>query len=588
MTNWLIKSLTVVLLLAAMLLPATAQADEAVRAGCHAGTALVRGVDHPRLPPASAWVCNSVAPGDATAVAWSFFTPADFAASGSASDKSGPSHFVTDIGRFERISLIAMGPEGPLRSRSYGMEDVRHFVNGPKFALPLPDMLDATGLVVAIERPWTHAMVAKARLQAQHGEGDALGWSDDMMLAIAFLIGLLTVPLAYHLAFRRILREGIVLWQIGTQLSLLALVLVSSGLIHHLVSIDLATTCLIASLAMALPALFATGFLVSYLEEDALGETTRKLVMSTAVATVLVAAAFCLPIAAMRAFADTLFLGAPLPLLAAVAYACIEALRAGSRAIRFQIAAWAPFAAGSLLLVASKAGLARFEGAAEQLIYLMIAFHVAVSAYAILYRVDRLRQERERANAKVDALSSLIDLDPLTGIFNRRALEQRFAQLRASGFHALAVVDLDHFKRINDRFGHTTGDRVLQEVAAVLAGDGDAMAFRMGGEEFVVLLRGAQVQQRAEQMRRAITIRIANEIDGIDAPVTASMGLIESPPGGSSTLRHLYSHADRLLYEAKYSGRNRLISERMQVFEPPARERRLNDRRKQARRGAEA
>ncbi|HEX2794950.1 MAG TPA: GGDEF domain-containing protein, partial [Croceicoccus sp.] len=127
-------------------------------------------------------------------------------------------------------------------------------------------------------------------------------------------------------------------------------------------------------------------------------------------------------------------------------------------------------------------------------------------------------------------------------------------------------------------------DRVLQEVAAVLAGDKDAIAFRLGGEEFVVMLRGGQVQERAEQLRRAITIRVANEVAGIDGPVTASMGLIESPPGGACSMRQLYSQADRLLYEAKYSGRNRLISERIQVFQPPSRERRRNDRRADERR----
>lgn len=581
MMGWIRSALAAILLMGWGSVAQVAQAQEPVRASCYAGTGLVPDLDHPRLPPVAQWNCHRGAHIGTPQVAWAFFTPDDFGIA-----ETRPSHFVTDIGRFERISLIVMDAKGPLRARSYTMPDVSQFVNGPKFALPLPDMHGATGLVVAIEKPWSSALTAQARLQARKGGGETLGWSEDAMLSIALLLGLLATPIVYHTVFARILREGFVHWQIATMAALLGFVTVSSGLVHHVVSLGLGATIAL-KMAMLLATPFcAILFLLGYMETDALSEAMRKSLLGMATATLVICGFVTLPIDYLRPVAQPVVIAVQAMMVLTVAMACMAALRAGSHAVRIQIVFWSALLAAGLALSLQESGLAASSGWGGRMLYVAIAANVAVGSFAVIHRIDIMRRERERVNARLDALTNLIDLDALTGIFNRRAFEQRFAELRSDGFHALAVVDLDHFKRVNDRFGHTTGDRVLQEVAAVLASDKDAIAFRMGGEEFVVMLRGSQILQRAEQLRRAISIRVANEVDGIDSPVTASMGLIESPPGGASTMRQLYSQADRLLYEAKYSGRNRMISERIQVFETPSHERRARDRRNTQRRDA--
>ncbi|WP_144097177.1 sensor domain-containing diguanylate cyclase [Croceicoccus sediminis] len=579
MVGWSYRFLAALMLLGTLLMPQSALAAPSVRASCFAATPYVHAVDHPRLPARADWTCNGRSPSGMPPVSWVFFTPDDFARKG-----LEPSHFVTDISRFDRISLIVMDASGPLRSRSYSMEDVSHFVNGPKFALPLPDMQGATGLVVAIERPWAPVMAARASLEVQQQSTDALGWSEDSMLLIALLLGMMLTPLVYHGVFHSILRERYVLWQIASTASVVALITIHSGLIHHIVDLSLATTIEISMLALLVPLIFASGFLLSYCEEEAIPEGLRKLLKSLVIASALVLIVLVLPFAFLRPLTTPAFLFIPIPLTAVAIMAAVAAIRSGRRIAWLQLANWAALSMAFVFNALRGSGIAMSDGWVDAGFFGAITLHVSMCVFAVLYRVDIMRKERERVNARLDALTNLIDLDPLTGIFNRRAFEQRFIELRSDGFHALAVVDLDHFKRINDKFGHSTGDRVLQEVAAVLGGDKDAIGFRMGGEEFVVMLRGSQVQQRAEQLRRAITIRIANEVEGIDGPVTASMGLVESPPGGASSMRQLYSHADRLLYEAKYSGRNRLISERIQIFEPPSRERRMKDRRASERR----
>lgn len=200
----------------------------------------------------------------------------------------------------------------------------------------------------------------------------------------------------------------------------------------------------------------------------------------------------------------------------------------------------------------------------------------ASGAFALSIAYERtasqMRHERDSAKRQARSLGRLAERDALTGLLNRRAIEPRFAELRGAGFCTLAVVDLDHFKRVNDAFGHLRGDDALRAVAAALAPDDDCLAARMGGEEFVLLLRGEGARERVEARRQAIARRVAADVPGLPCVVTASVGLVELPRAGLAQIAfaELYAAADRLLYEAKSGGRNRMVSERLQLFEAAA------------------
>ena len=161
---------------------------------------------------------------------------------------------------------------------------------------------------------------------------------------------------------------------------------------------------------------------------------------------------------------------------------------------------------------------------------------------------------RAEADVRLQAMT-----DELTGLANRRALDLAIAQaLQAGRPFAVAMVDVDHFKRINDDFGHSTGDAVLAEFANRLraAVGPEDLAFRYGGEEFSVLLpqvdlTGAMVV--AEHLRQQVA-RPASA-DGMH-PVTASLGIAAWQPG--DTADTLLRRADRGLYRAKSLGRNRV------------------------------
>lgn len=157
--------------------------------------------------------------------------------------------------------------------------------------------------------------------------------------------------------------------------------------------------------------------------------------------------------------------------------------------------------------------------------------------------------------------------DPLTLLPNRRALGLMFDVVRKhtanSGIAlSIAIIDIDHFKGFNDRWGHGTGDVVLQAVARALETScpPHALVARLGGEEFVVLMPGTTAQMgrlACERMRMAVA-----EMDTGTAPVTISIGLAEVS-AGTATLSEAIAPADIALYEAKAKGRNRT-----QVFEP--------------------
>ncbi len=163
--------------------------------------------------------------------------------------------------------------------------------------------------------------------------------------------------------------------------------------------------------------------------------------------------------------------------------------------------------------------------------------------------------------------------DPLTGLYNRRHFEERLgSELAAAQRHgrpvSLLMVDVDHFKSINDRYGHLAGDEALKMVSFVLRGavrKEDVLA-RYGGEEFVVIARETGLdgaQSLGERIRRAVEkSRCAYQGHALGVTVsigvTVSVGLSEFVSG--RTERELLEAADRALYLAKQAGRNRVVS----------------------------
>jgi diguanylate cyclase (GGDEF)-like protein len=158
--------------------------------------------------------------------------------------------------------------------------------------------------------------------------------------------------------------------------------------------------------------------------------------------------------------------------------------------------------------------------------------------------------------------------DPLTGVSMRRVLEKRLLEVHArcceeGGSMAVILVDLDHFKRINDTHGHPAGDAALIAVSGLLKEmrRGDDLLCRYGGEEFVILLEGSSGREAlaaAERYRQAVEA-LDFKVGETPVPLHLSAGVASFPELYVKTAAELILFADEALYEAKRQGRNRVL-----------------------------
>lgn len=185
-------------------------------------------------------------------------------------------------------------------------------------------------------------------------------------------------------------------------------------------------------------------------------------------------------------------------------------------------------------------------------------------AAILLDRAERAGHALQRSNAELEGLRQELErlavADPLTGTFNRRKFHQVLDRAvsnaeRHDHRFALLMIDIDHFKSINDTYGHQTGDEVLRSVSAQMAKtvrSADQL-FRIGGEEFCLLANVAaeeDIWPLAEKLRTAIA---AYSLPGVGR-VTASIGVAYFREG--DTQESIYARADDAMYEAKRKGRN--------------------------------
>ncbi|MEW6499919.1 MAG: PAS domain S-box protein [Thermodesulfobacteriota bacterium] len=200
-------------------------------------------------------------------------------------------------------------------------------------------------------------------------------------------------------------------------------------------------------------------------------------------------------------------------------------------------------------------------------------------ARGVVWVIDEIT-ERKRAEAQrqqlieelremQEALIAQSIRDPLTGLFNRRYLEEALGkEVSKSRRHNLPIglilFDIDHFKKINDRYGHLAGDMVLRRLGELLRGHirEEDVACRYGGEEFVVLFSGiaeGDALRRAEQLRELVVRELVVETDGqVLRDITISLGVAVRQGKGASGVE-LLAAADEALYRAKNQGRNRVV-----------------------------
>lgn len=282
------------------------------------------------------------------------------------------------------------------------------------------------------------------------------------------------------------------------------------------------------------------------------------------------------------------------PGVLAVVYQAFHAIRRGYRPARLFLAAWTMLLVGTAMYASVSFGLLQKNIVTEYGIQFGSAMEMILLSFALAYRYANLRTENEnvvreanellernvsRRTAELSAaLEQLADAnarlresnrrDVLTGLFNRRHFRDVFEEMLQHAAEtrqpiSLLLIDLDHFKQVNDDFGHLAGDESLRTLARNLndcLASETAVVARFGGEEFVVVLPGVataramEIAERICQQISSMPVRYA----GKDIIMTASIGAYSVPVGLGVTADDVLHRADDALYAAKNAGRNRV------------------------------
>lgn len=373
-------------------------------------------------------------------------------------------------------------------------------------------------------------------------------WSDTL---VGLFTGFVLLPLIYNAGLYVVMRGEFLIWH-SFRAATIVLMTVAAAPAAFGLSFPYATSHMLFIIGQDLGIAVGGLFLVSYVEPGKIGPRLSAALQAIFIPTVLLSIVWLIGFPALRPIRDLNFL----LVLILVITGVFVAVRNGSRAAKFQAVAWTPLfiLAGIQLLGVLLFGreVSQF---AEWLLF-VLGFEIVVSAVGVSNRFIVLKRERDEARASEAALAAIAYQDPLTALPNRRAFEAWFEDPETPTATALAVVDLDRFKIINDTFGHAVGDEVLVATARALSSV-DAFAARIGGEEFALIFCSSDFDQEAERARVAISEEVERHAPQLGEIVTASMGICEL--NADMTLSEALNCADEALYRAKAQGRARMV-----------------------------
>ena len=377
------------------------------------------------------------------------------------------------------------------------------------------------------------------------------------MIPFAIFAGVAFVPILYSFVLFLALGHRMMLLHALSALGLLVYTVSSSSLLLFLFPDTGPWTRTLTSYAsLAVGIAFASFFTGEFIEREYMTDRVRRF-MRAAGWLMLANALFIVTAGPFLPFlARNIYHLAYLAPISALVVSVVTALRRGSLAAWFVLGGWFLSTLSALERILRGLDIYLLPPEADFSLYIGFAFEVVVTACGVALRVFSLRRERDAAKAQERAAQKMAETDGLTGVANRRRFDR---DLAAMGSGTLILIDVDHFKAINDAYGHQLGDDVLHGLGALMARcEGPpwhAIAYRVGGEEFALQLastQSAQVAAFAERLRGLIERELADMTGGIDKAVTVSGGV--AVIAGTDT----YARADRALYASKEAGRNRV------------------------------
>ncbi|MBY8825838.1 GGDEF domain-containing protein [Sphingomonas colocasiae] len=457
----------------------------------------------------------------------------------------------------DRVTIIARYADGETVSAAVADGDVGRYITiNAMVGLPLPARAaPITDIAIRVDGgrinrdQSDYFSLARQSEIARDGKVDLLMWGLFAGVALAML--------AYNLMLWTVLRFRFLLLYCVSVAAILAYGVTWSGGVFL---IDPALTgsdaVRINFFLLACLGGSVLWFATSFFEEWALPAIARRAAGAVAVTLIGAGALFALGPASHIALLDRLYYGVFAIAIPTMPCLCLLAWRRRSAVAWVFAAAWAvPFGAALLRLLNGYDLIPTSISLGNSTFYSM-CFESLISTLGIAYRIRQIQRERDAANAERSDLKRLADTDPLTGLLNRRAFLDGAIEASDSKPHRLILLDIDHFKSVNDRHGHLTGDIVLKDFALLLAAlaPAGARVGRLGGEEFAVLMAatGRPSDFAADFLTALRTLDCAGGLR-----ITASIGVAEAKLVAAEDWTTLYKAADAALYDAKTTGRNR-------------------------------
>lgn len=475
---------------------------------------------------------------------------------------SEPHMLHSDALAFGGIDVAVTLADGRERKHHYTPDEVaRYWSLGTTFALPVLERGEqANALWVRVIDPLDRNAMLAATV-VPHGTNDEM--REQGLVLFALFCGMLLIVAVYALALSVALKSPFSLWHGAMVTFLLIYTLSSSSLLHMaLPGLTMWQRTATSYLSLGLSMAMMGPLLVTFLERGALPRWAVRQAYGASVIGGLAGVGFVLFGQAFPFVSRPLYHVAFIPAVPCFIMLCVVAWRRGSRAVRVVALAWAAPVLVGMDRVMRGMNLYVLPAEWDYAFYVAMALQSVVMAAGITWRISILRQERDLARAKERAHEHLAQTDVLTGLPNRRAFDHR--SWRKGDY--LAILDADHFKRINDRYGHQTGDGVLVALGAELTrctveAATCLSAFRLGGEEFAVVVTARSAELAALQvnvLRHRLSAAVRSDMPQITEPMTVSAGLAVI---GESGIGDAYSAADLALYKAKNAGRDRLCYE---------------------------
>lgn len=460
--------------------------------------------------------------------------------------------------------------DSPTKTLRYTSDEVKANWRGPSHtAFPLigPNGEMPISIVLGVDKPWDPWNLADITVMPSD-EDAALHTRS--YIADAVFCALLLAPFVLHLVFYLLLRIRFILFHLVGISAMLVTQVLWGGIIFDLVpAVDIVTRSALAHMAIAVLTCAACLLIRDLIDLKYLGPTAHRALLWAGFTTVALTSAVLVVAPLIPVYGSLVFhFGILLAVIAAVGSLIVAAVRKSWIAWGLLLGTTG-FSVIAIIRILNSMGLFVGLPTFDYEFYAAAFLDSIIMSIIVVGRALQMRKERDLAVLENALLFKTARTDPLTGLLNRRALEETFAEItqqpeRRRQHWAMAVIDIDHFKRINDLHGHDGGDLCLQQFSQLLketCRDGDYCA-RIGGEEFVILLSInslREAEQFGERLRLATEQQSFGTATASVTDLTISIGIARIPRLGTQTFETVYRSADQALYAAKTNGRNRVI-----------------------------